>query len=102
MTTIDLAGIPQGMGIFFVAASLDTALKGGWEGNRQLPTMWIVGGTAADAVTNARTVLDGLIGTKTPDGATITGIRLHVTNADLDDTGDARAATVVYRTADQT
>lgn len=54
---MDIRGLAQGLGVFYIEARIQHRTKDGYEGTVTFPSFWAVGGTPEDAIQNAIQIL---------------------------------------------
>lgn len=98
---MNVNGLAQGMGLFHVTARVLTATTDGYQGSRDVPTFYTVGGNPIDAFRNAVVLLNRSIGdiiekhtsNRRVVKTTVADVVLTITDADPDST----TPTITYR-----
>jgi len=81
---MEITGVPSGMTLFHIHASVQFKTPDGWSGGPQLPTFFVLGGTSRDAEANARALLTFKEGDRMPDGSIVTRVYVSATCVEID------------------
>lgn len=77
---MEIRGLANGLGVFYIEARIMYRTKDGYSGTRTFPTFWTVGGTPEDAIRNAADIIDPT--ENIPHGALYMNASISAVNAD--------------------